>query len=122
MLTLSPPQTGNSHSHTLQPNERTRFAPEMSRPTTNLATNTTLQDHWNQVLRARRGAEAPLLKCPYCYDRPVFTEENDLWVHVKKTHAVHIPKDNSLVKRFRDDVLAKSRAVSKYVRLVLQIL
>ncbi|KFZ18153.1 hypothetical protein V502_04255, partial [Pseudogymnoascus sp. VKM F-4520 (FW-2644)] len=45
--------------------------------------------------------------------RPTFTDENDLWHHVKKTHAVHIPRDDSRVKRFRDEVLAKSRALSK---------
>ncbi|KFZ18152.1 hypothetical protein V502_04260, partial [Pseudogymnoascus sp. VKM F-4520 (FW-2644)] len=73
----------------------------------------TLQDNWIKLLRTRRGPSAPLLKCPYCHDQPTFTDENDLWHHVKKTHAVHIPRDDSRVKRFRDEVLAKSRALSK---------
>ncbi|KFY38085.1 hypothetical protein V495_06766, partial [Pseudogymnoascus sp. VKM F-4514 (FW-929)] len=73
----------------------------------------TLQDNWIKLLRTRRGPSAPLLKCPYCHDQPTFTDENDLWHHVKKTHSVHIPRDESRVKRFRDEVLAKSRALSK---------
>ncbi|KFY07054.1 hypothetical protein V492_07487, partial [Pseudogymnoascus sp. VKM F-4246] len=72
----------------------------------------TLQDNWVKLLRARRGPSA-LLKCPYCYDQPTFSDENDLWHHVKKTHAVHIPRDESRVKKFRDEVLSKSRALSK---------
>ncbi|KAL5351006.1 hypothetical protein ACLOAV_004580 [Pseudogymnoascus australis] len=72
-----------------------------------------LQDNWIKLLRTRRGPSAPLLKCPYCHDQPTFTDENDLWHHVKKTHSVHIPKDESRVKRFRDEVLARSRALSK---------
>ena len=78
----------------------------------------TIQDNWIKLLRTRRGPSAPLLKCPYCHDPPRFTDENDLWHHVKKTHAVHIPRDDSRVKRFRDEVLAKSRAVTKYVATI----
>ncbi|KFY51965.1 hypothetical protein V496_08717, partial [Pseudogymnoascus sp. VKM F-4515 (FW-2607)] len=72
-----------------------------------------LQDNRIKLLRTRRGPSAPLLKCPYCHDQPTFTDENDLWHHVKTTHPVHIPKDESRVKRFRDEVLARSRALSK---------
>ncbi|OBT73410.1 hypothetical protein VF21_08106 [Pseudogymnoascus sp. 05NY08] len=75
--------------------------------------NATFQNNWIKLLRTRRGSSAPLLKCPYCHNPPTFTEENDLWHHVKKTHAVHIPRDDSRVKRFRDEVLARSRALSK---------
>ncbi|OBT57876.1 hypothetical protein VE04_02097 [Pseudogymnoascus sp. 24MN13] len=75
--------------------------------------NATFQKNWIKLLRTRRGSSAPLLKCPYCHNPPTFTEENDLWHHVKKNHAVHIPRDESRVKRFRDEVLAKSRALSK---------
>ncbi|OBT63800.1 hypothetical protein VE03_06930 [Pseudogymnoascus sp. 23342-1-I1] len=113
-LTLndSPQQTGNSHSHKQQPNEQARHpAPEMSRNP--IDAHATLQDNWIKLLRTRRGPSAPLLKCPYCHDQPTFTDENDLWHHVKKTHGVHIPRDESRVKRFRDEVLAKSRALSK---------
>lgn len=38
---------------------------------------------------------------------------------MKKNHGVHIPRDESRVKRFRDEVLAKSRALSKYVEILL---
>ncbi|KFY25593.1 hypothetical protein V493_04571 [Pseudogymnoascus sp. VKM F-4281 (FW-2241)] len=110
----SPPQTGNSHSHQQQPNEQARhLAPEMSRNA--IDAHATLQDNWIKLLRTRRGSSAPLLKCPYCHDQPTFTDENDLWHHVKKTHAVHIPRDDSRVKRFRDEVLARSRALSKKI-------
>lgn len=74
----------------------------------------TLQKKWGNILLSRRG-ESALLKCPYCHDPPRFADENDLWHHMKNTHTVHIPRDNSRVKRFRDEVLAKSRAVSGYV-------
>lgn len=108
---------GNSNSYKKRPNAiHVILGPEMSSRNA-IDAHATLQDNWIKLLRTRRGPSAPLLKCPYCHDQPTFTDENDLWHHVKKTHSVHIPRDESRVKRFRDEVLAKSRALSKYVGL-----
>ncbi|KAL5344583.1 hypothetical protein ACLOAV_010567 [Pseudogymnoascus australis] len=70
------------------------------------------QDKWNEIVLTRYGSSA-LLICPHCHDQPTFTDENDLWHHMKETHPVRIPKDESRVKRFRDEVLASSRVLSK---------
>ncbi|KFY01197.1 hypothetical protein O988_02868, partial [Pseudogymnoascus sp. VKM F-3808] len=99
------------HLATATRTEKAYFGPKMSSRIV-IDAHGTLQGKWLQLLRTRRGPSAPLLKCPYCHDPPKFTDENDLWHHVKKTHSVHIPRDESRVKRFRDEVLAKSRALS----------
>ncbi|ELR07169.1 hypothetical protein VC83_04915 [Pseudogymnoascus destructans] len=101
------------HVHKQQLNEHSRYLPSQMSTRNAIDANATFQNNWIKLLRTRRGSSAPLLKCPYCHDPPTFTEENDLWHHVKKTHAVHIPRDESRVKRFRDEVLARSRALSK---------